>query len=129
MTQVLVNNLDILQNNISVINTDNNSGTLMQNSNDVGIDNSLIENFDKILDKTLQISDINTEQLIAEEAGDMSIVNTPDLNEILVQALQEANMEKSLDLTLEKDITTTISSITNFKSITYIAIRTLTITC
>ena len=109
MTQALINSTDILHSNGFAVDMQTRTDVAMPSSDDTGIDSSIISDFDTILDKTMQDT-CSDSQIVPVENGDMTI-ETPDLSEILVQAIQEVKMEKSLDLTLSKEIAATISSI------------------
>lgn len=97
MTQALVNNLDILS-------TDNQKSV---NSATAVSDTKTSDNFNKILDKTI---DKGTLGDMKNSGGDMS-EKIENFKNVLIQATREVNMEKSLDLTLARDITEIINQL------------------
>lgn len=111
MTQAIINNSNILQ--MININTEQNGGdndsTLSSASN--YMDKTLVSEFDEILDKTIEnnISSVENSADI-DNSGDVSEVIT-NFTDILVKATKEAGMEKSLDLTLARDINEIISQL------------------
>jgi len=77
-----------------------------------GMDSSLADDFNKILDKTIEQSDSLT-------LGDMKDISLNGdmfealqaFKDVLFQTTREVNMENSLDLTLARDITEIISQL------------------
>ena len=104
MTQAVVNNFDILNNTICDTNSQKNANTDSAASNE-----NSSENFNKILDKTI---DKNSSTLgdMKDSNGDMSD-KVEIFKNVLIQATREVNMEKSLDLTLARDISEIIAQL------------------
>ncbi len=104
MTQAVVNNLDIISKTVCD-STNQKSGNSAATT-----DEKSSENFNKILDKTIDKSSYTLGDM-KNSNGDMSDNKTEDFENILIQATHEANMEKSLDLTLARDITEIINQL------------------
>ena len=97
MTQALANNLDIP-----------NTGSQKPASSAATVsDAKESDNFNKILDKTI---DKGTLGDMKNSGGDMS-EKMENFKNVLIQATREVNMEKSLDLTLARDITEIINQL------------------
>lgn len=109
MTQALINSTDIIQNS-GFLDTAVNSSVAV--TSEVAADKTAVSEFGEIFDKTLLLQQDTTAEsdIIPVDDRDMSI-EVPDLYEIIVQAIEEVSVEKSLDLTLAKDIAATINSI------------------
>ena len=104
MTQAIVNNFNILDN----------GGCNKVNQKSANLTSAVSgektsDNFNKILDKTID-KDSCTLGDMKKSNGDMSD-KIKNFKNILIQATREVNMEKSLDLTLARDITEIIDQL------------------
>ena len=108
MTQALTKNLDKITNTMLAADKQAPSYAADSKSN-----KTFSDDFNKLLNKTKEkqnytLGDIKDNSLF----GDMS-EKIANFKEILIQATREVNMEKSLDLTLARDITEIISQLKN----------------
>lgn len=109
MTQALLHNTDIIKNSEFAIETQPQKAKASTSSESLDKKTDTIsDNFDKILDNKVIRFQASIPQNTKTRDNDEK---ESHLNEIIEQSLMEANVEKSLDLTLAKDIAETINSI------------------
>lgn len=109
MTQAIVNNLDML-----------NNAVLTETAADFDAEQSVSGIFDSILGKIIENDENCTlgDMKNSDSDGDMS-EQLESFKEFLLQTTREVNMEKSLDLTLARDITDIIKQLQSAIRIEY----------